>query len=631
MARGKNSKSEYETLEQDIITAETNTYQDINLGLCDSGIKDPREPIEQYPPPVGSVDTRCHHVFRSWHWEIWSLLVALGLMVVTYCILSWYNGQRVPEWSFSINLNTLIALISTIIRAMMLVSVAEIISQTKWDWFSRSRPLSHMKNFDEASRSISGSLGLLFVAPGSILGVLGALITILSVGIGPFTQQAIKTIPCIQTHRELEASLPLAHFAPGMGTYSQIAGTTWDSRYYQVTADNYSLPNGMWVNTDDNAQYPNIRPDYPHWAKSAFTPEFLAGSLSSITNVTVLSVTMATQSKDERVFTHPDSERDSQGGQGGPVAALCSVYVCLKNYNASIEKGILSENIVSTEPAPLNWVEYGRAPRFIDPSGVPRLNYTALQRPCLVDGQWFDISNMSSAPKTPNRTFTPITVEGTNYTVPNDCLYKMGWIYASALQIFMEQDLFNGNCTFRESLGQSISCNSRWWLVSLYNDKKASFETLSTAFDQFATAVTNKLRTSGSSIYDWNIHETVQGTVEEVTMCTQFQWQWLLMPTILIAATTAILVATILQNVRNREQPVWKSSLLPLLYYGFAQRIDPSKPVMGLSELNQAAANAKAVFRNGAEAGFVGAYPISENVERQKRRNMDVDSLLEEK
>ncbi|KAI2472449.1 hypothetical protein F4781DRAFT_445381 [Annulohypoxylon bovei var. microspora] len=673
MATDKQS-SRYESLGQVSSIPEATLYEG------DKGV------VEQYPVQGEVAAVRRQHVFRFWPWEIASLIVAFGLIAATYSILSHFDGQKLPEWPYSINLNTLIALISTIMRAAMLVGVAEVISQTKWSWFSRPRPLSHLQYFDEASRSFAGSLSLLFVAPGSLLGVLGALITILSLGIGPFTQQTIKTVPCLQTHNAQTASLPLSHYVPALHTYYRVGAGTFEAEVdmkgtmingitnptgndsaivpncatgnctfaqhngithssigmcsscinttsfikgpikSNITYDNYTLPNSMWVSPGSDEAYLNVAPSTLDWASSAFTSEFSSIIDLSIINVTVMALTNATCPTVNGNTTCPIS--DFSSGEMDVVATSCSLYPCLKNYDATVEKGVLQEKIVSTQPAPVNWVEAGIQPGAIH----PYMNFTALQSPCLVDGGWYDLSNISTAPKTKDRVFTGINIDGKNYTAPDECLYKMWYLYAEGLYRFIGYDLLSGTCTYNARQGTAISCDSRWWLASLYNSKQASFNTLSTAFDQFATAVTNKMRTSGSSNYDPTVHELVTGLVNEMTVCTEFQWQWLLMPTILVAATGAVLVAIIVQNLRDRRQPVWKSSLLPLLYYGFDRRAhneDPNRPVMDLTELNQAASDMRVRLRSGAEAGFVDVTPTIDELIRRKGRDIEVDSLID--
>ncbi|KAI0380397.1 hypothetical protein F5Y04DRAFT_97592 [Hypomontagnella monticulosa] len=694
MAAGKNSK--YESLGQESFTPEVTPYERASPGFFTSDNKDAQASFEQPSPPgeapEGIPETRRHHVFRFWVWEIVSVFVSFGLIAATFSILSNYNEKKVPEWPLSINLNTLVALISTIMRAAMLVGVAEVISQTKWSWFSRPRRLRDLQYFDEASRSVSGSVKLLVFAHGSTLGVIGALITILSLGMGPFAQQAIKTVSCRQTHTESNASLPVAHFVPGYGSYYRIGAGIWEvevdmkgtmvngiadptskdlgvvatcptgnctftqhngithssiglcsacidtssfitmkrSKYpnSNYTWDNYTLPNGMWVSAYSDYAYLNVATGMLSWAKSIFDPEFVKLNNVSIISATVLALSTSTCSGDDDNLDCPIP--DGYGGPTGYIATSCSLYPCLKNYDATMEKGVLSERVVSTQPAAINWVEAGIGPGEINSI----MNWTALQTPCLVDDVWYSLSDLPSVPKIEGRTFTDINIDGTNYTAPHECLYKISYPYVAAFSRFVGFNLLSGTCTYNRRQGDAVLCDDKWWLAKLYNNKKASFESIQTAFDQFTTAVTNKLRTTGSSNTDVLAHETVQGQVIEMTVCTEFQWRWLLMPTILVVITAAILIAIIIQNLRDHRQPVWKSSLLPLLYYGFGEthHQDPRMPVMNLNEMKQAAYDTKAKFRNGAGAGFIDVTPSVSGIDlmmRKRGRDVDVDSLIE--
>lgn len=56
----------------------------------------------------------------------------------------------------------ILSILSTIMRACMLLPVATCIGQLKWSWFRSRRRLVDVERFDEASRGITGSLVLLW-------------------------------------------------------------------------------------------------------------------------------------------------------------------------------------------------------------------------------------------------------------------------------------------------------------------------------------------------------------------------------------------------------------------------------------------------------------------------------------
>lgn len=101
------------------------------------------------------------------------------------------NGKPTDDWSFSINLNSLIAAISTVYRAVLVAVAATVISQLKWTWFwSKSSPprsLRHISDFDNASRGIWGALRLIpIVVTHSLPAMLALIVIIFSFATGPF-------------------------------------------------------------------------------------------------------------------------------------------------------------------------------------------------------------------------------------------------------------------------------------------------------------------------------------------------------------------------------------------------------------------------------------------------------------
>lgn len=85
--------------------------------------------------------------------------------------------------------------------------------------------------------------------------------------------------------------------------------------------------------------------------------------------------------------------------------------------------------------------------------------------------------------------------------------------------------------------------------------------------DKFATIVTNRFRNTGSSNDDPLQAEFAKGDVIETAVCTVFRWEWLLLPVILVAITVLLLGCMVAQSLSQRSQPVWKTSILPLLFY----------------------------------------------------------------
>lgn len=141
-------------------------------------IEDSQEPSDAAKPCISvhneigtSWNASVNHILLSWWPEIIWCVFAVGLLAALIGLLKAFDGKPAPEWFVS--LNTVVAAISTICRAAMVIPVSEGLSQLKWNAFVRSqRPLNDLKTFDQASRGPFGSLILLSKARGRYVPVL---------------------------------------------------------------------------------------------------------------------------------------------------------------------------------------------------------------------------------------------------------------------------------------------------------------------------------------------------------------------------------------------------------------------------------------------------------------------------
>ncbi|ORY02557.1 hypothetical protein BCR34DRAFT_449859, partial [Clohesyomyces aquaticus] len=154
-------------------------------------------------------------ILLVWWQEIGALLVAIGVMAAIVKLLLFYDGKELPNWKGNMSLNAVASLLIVLQRGMLMVVIVEIISNTKWSWFRRRRPVRQLAIIDEASRSALGAFKLIAHVPTNFLAVLAALVTILSFGMGPLTQQAVQSVPCQQiVTNGTRASIPIAQTVP---------------------------------------------------------------------------------------------------------------------------------------------------------------------------------------------------------------------------------------------------------------------------------------------------------------------------------------------------------------------------------------------------------------------------------
>lgn len=130
--------------------------------------------------------SKCHRgrwSTDSWAWEIGSCSLSISAVIVVAIILFIYHGKSLPKLPYNIGvsrifafaslsadniqLNTLVAILGTISKTTLLLTIASSISQFKWLSFAdnfkaKAQTLENIQIYDEASRGPWGSLILLF-------------------------------------------------------------------------------------------------------------------------------------------------------------------------------------------------------------------------------------------------------------------------------------------------------------------------------------------------------------------------------------------------------------------------------------------------------------------------------------
>lgn len=257
-------------------------------------------------------------------------------------------------------------------------------------------------------------------------------------------------------------------------------------------------------------------------------------------------------------------------------AVQCYLYPSIRHYAGSIVNGQFQETLIG-DPVPLN----------LETNSMYTENYTdllyyAFLDPCIIEDTVYTNANISQAPG------DRITIQhgnGSEVTGPNLCLYgaTLGALYGLSVvlgsfafkQFVSEEDFFD--LCIPNVDHTTMSCRSTWWLEPLFNGGNASFDSVSAVMSRMADAITNQLRMNGT---DWYGNPSnVTGTAFQTVVCTQFQWGWLLFPAGVVLASAVLLAATAWRSssrwgeVRSNRGglqglPVWKSSILPLLFYG---------------------------------------------------------------
>ncbi|KAF6831307.1 hypothetical protein CPLU01_06864 [Colletotrichum plurivorum] len=106
-------------------------------------------------------------------------------------MLRYFNNKPLPQWPLGLTLNTAITLLATFARAAFIVPVSESLSQLKWLWYLRARPLKDFQDFDAASRGVWGSVQLAKTTKGWSPSVISMIVLLTAILTSTLTQSTV--------------------------------------------------------------------------------------------------------------------------------------------------------------------------------------------------------------------------------------------------------------------------------------------------------------------------------------------------------------------------------------------------------------------------------------------------------
>ncbi|KAI8194893.1 hypothetical protein KHU50_011267 [Colletotrichum sp. SAR 10_65] len=296
---------------------------------------------------------------------------------------------------------------------------------------------------------------------------------------------------------------------------SLIAATFDDS------TKNLSLPNGMELSLSQGYETEMIfRPGDLSWAGGIMSENARSLAGLALSNTTVLAVETASSDG------HNKSTTDS-------LALSCSFYTCLRSYSGMVQGTELREELLSQVPM--------RKPVSNDTTA----GYSAPLSPCLED----------------DRNFTAEAIaEGRDLTsswAPQKCIYGISTVLATRLGPFLD-DTYNATCLW---------CEDQLWLSDIWS--------MADRFAELSTALTNQFRLGlGDSA---GSQAKVDGQALQYVAFFVIDTDWLILPTLVLALETILLGLIIARSWKLRSgESVWKSSVLPLIYYTDRFRGDES-------------------------------------------------------
>ncbi|KAL3293161.1 short-chain dehydrogenase [Colletotrichum asianum] len=574
-------------------------------------------------------------VFKPWAPDIALLLTAACLLAAIFATTLSQDGKPQRDWTLPITLNAIDNVLSTLFRACIAAVAAESDAHG-------GRPMIDLQHFDSGSRDLLGALRLGGVvkwkSPATVMAVF---VVVASFAVGPCVQQAIGTIERVVVDPGEVASIPAAQgvdldssffeaiyrddedgkkateriMRPGMrislqtamqsprGVESSVApvcptgnctfmGLESDAPVLELgeithastglcsfctdvtpfisVAENNSsiaLPNGMNFSLGRTATGMAFGSGDLSWANSVMSERAISLAKQGLSNITVLTTQSPIADRYGAPFVHTR------------MALSCSLYLCLRSYSGVVQKTQLREKLVSEVPMYHDPMYDG-----VEHQWVKNGSYLASRTPCVINGRNYTAEAEAGS------------LNITTFWAPDaaECIYSVAPAFADGLSSFLNE-AFNETCIFSAFQDGNLWCKNNFWLSELWYRGNATVELVSGHFADIATAVTNQLR-RGLGRQEGSMAE-VEGQALQYVVFVVIDKGWLAFPAVLLGLEAVLLGVMIARSWRLRdEEAVWKSSILPLIFYrsqfaGSGEVVSSERRLMTVKEMETNARN----------------------------------------
>ncbi|KAK1637876.1 hypothetical protein BDP81DRAFT_480740 [Colletotrichum phormii] len=458
--------------------------------------------------------------------------LAIASLVAQAIVLWQYGGKPQDAWpSTTLTLNGLIAILATVCRATFMIAVGAILSQAKWNHFSGRgkkggyQRLDDFTLIDDSSRGSWGSLQLMWRFKGAHIACVGAVLTMLSLALGFFSQQLI-TLRIDQVESNAQGQAGTVARSQWASTVSGYANS-WNplsptklAMYNGFMSTEVSLPqvtcptgNCTWpivptvgVCGSSSARCLVTAPDGARLqgycgSGSDFMPVF---NISTGSNRTFESTDPRMIKADAPNLIAQFSGLGIPGGMPATTplddsrAAECALWYCLQARNVSVESGQLKDEIVDT---------------------------------------WSEVTGGSTADGR-NVTFANIPA---NFNTEAGKSYGMGPFQMYAMQ------------------GADGTLGIVFTSASPFADgMHASFGDVDSWMERLTRSLTNDVRLNSN---DTTSYDAFRGTVMASQVIIVVRWGWIVYSVALVAVSAIYLVAEVMRAKRKGLLP-WKSDVL---------------------------------------------------------------------
>ncbi|KAI1097482.1 hypothetical protein F4804DRAFT_170724 [Jackrogersella minutella] len=516
-----------------------------------------------------------------WWWEIIATLLSIISVILIVVFLIKVKGTALSDWNHVIQPNTVVSILTTVVRSCMMIPIAACLGQYKWWHFRQPRQLQDLQRLDDASRGPWGSLLLLFNVTlwGAPTALCLGVVTILALGIEPSAQQ-ILSFPLRDAQllnltanigKMTDWTLPQYSF---MGSFNASRENAFQDSLLEAAILNGALSSP--VPTDFDCPSPAARCSWDDFTN-------LALCLDTAMNTQMVNVTCQHINDTFAIVPTPCSSSE---------LTLRCTYTYPPNSvqdNESPDNNTDSITIVQQECG-FGTVHYTLV-SLVEESGFYSTKLNVMRSEAIRTGEASNMTDFFFANWTwCARTFHDVTAtsRGVDFgSISDENLVAQVDTNEDAPDIFVAQ-----------STGIQYSAAPMAGLLNFLTDGTQALFALQNVVDvrnltQNVTDTINSLITSNSTLKNPHL-ENFSGKAYHDEVYINIRWYWIILPVLETLLTSIFLVVLI---VINYQQPLLRNSVLAYLGHGLdgwergELSITPPESVVKLEEVlgNQSA------------------------------------------
>ncbi|UPK90307.1 hypothetical protein LCI18_001242 [Fusarium solani-melongenae] len=539
-----------------------------------NSVQESREISSTKPPDYDTEYNRQAQDIKAthcWWWEdIAAAMFSIVCMSMVAAVLVSAHDTSLESWPTSIQPNSIIAILTTLSKAAMLVPITSCLSQLKWRHMStQSRPLSHLQVFDDASRGPWGSAAMMWKLPlQSRLGWALALVTVVALGIEPSAQQILAFPVQERTLKNITTKIGKADmyyskslFQPGEGD-GQILDRSIDLPRFQASV--ISALAGDVFQPYFNCPSLATRCEWPDFSSLG-----ICSAVSNVTEQTKRKCEEGDKGVSNCTYTIPLTLESREGSKNTTISM---------KYHEDTEHGDGSENshVLRTSFVPGDKDVVGqfvvvrhRNDSWGDDSSEPKSPEVLVSDLRWCEKMYMEVSANPSGPDSGSvndkllqfasnefeggRWFLKFTTPDgqENYTITRDLEEYLPMYLGQVLTVELEQQMAHGVAS-RPDLSRALKSPG-------FLSTETDVEKLMT---NLADTLTNQLRTNDNG--DNRNATTVNGTAFINEPVIMVRWEWFILPLMEVFFTVVLLFWVI---VINRDGPLLKTSIMAYLIY----------------------------------------------------------------